>query len=442
MIGEVKALDRLKIGYPIHRFPYRTETFVVRELFWLTKVGRPVLIYPLLARAHDVSSDQVSELWHLVRRGGRVFDSYRAQAHFLLHSPRRYFEALSKLLWLTYREPAVMIRAMALFPRTVSIAREVEAEEIRHLHAHFVWLEAIAASVIRTLVGVTYSVEPHAFGLFGRPSRSVARQLEDADGVVTISDYNRRFIRGLSSKLGQSRIEVVHCGVEPDVFIPKPSLRAGASLRAGGLPRAPASASTKAAAEPSPSNGPLRILSVGRAIEKKGHEYLIEACAFLRAWGYNFTCEIVTGATNNPPNLEKMILALGLENIVTLQGALNTQELVIRYQSSDVFALASVIAAGGDRDGIPVSLMEAMACGLPVVTTGVSGIPELVEHNETGLICEPRDPKSLAHALETLLQDRQLRERLGRVARTKVVAEFNAEKSAIELDRFFKGFNR
>jgi glycosyltransferase involved in cell wall biosynthesis len=237
----------------------------------------------------------------------------------------------------------------------------------------------------------------------------VARQLEQADAIVTISDYNREHILRLSETLSTRTVDVVHCGVDPVAFAP-----------AG------------------PPPGQLRILSVGRAVEKKGHEYLIAACAQLRGDGRDFRCQIVTGGVEGSSHLSELVENLDLGGIVELVGSRGEEELIRLYQSSHVFALASVVARNGDRDGIPVSLMEAMACGLPVVSTTVSGIGELVTDGTSGLLVEPRNVEALTAALRRMVDDPHLRTQLGREGRRVVERSFNARASAERMASLFR----
>ncbi len=399
----------IPVGYIVHRYPYRTETFLVGEMYWLTRLGMSIAIFPLLSGHDDVQSEQIEALAPTVQSGLAISShSLKSLLYFLSQSPIRLMNALIKVIRLTYREPRVLVRALVLYPRMVGIARTARDVGIRHIHTHFVWLEAVSASAIRELLGTTYSIEPHAFGLFGRNQKSVRAQLEDADAIVTISEYNRTHIRSLSNVLRSREIAVVHCGVETDRFRPSGGDR---------------------------NEGPV-LLSVGRAVEKKGHEYLIAACRELRNRGYEFKCKIVTGATDHRPGLERLIGDLGLESFVELVGAKNPSEMSGLYRESDLFVLASVVAANGDRDGIPVSLMEAMASGLPVVSTRVSGIPELVTNGVNGLLVDAADPDGLASAMASLLDDPPLGIRMGLAGRTTVEERFDSRQSAEEVERF------
>ncbi len=173
---------------------------------------------------------------------------------------------------------------------------------------------------------------------------------------------------------------------------------------------------------------PIRMIAVGRLVEKKGYSYLIRACALLHQRGCRYTLAIY-GSGPQRDELAKLIDTLGLGDVVQLQGARTQEDLIALYCEADLFVLSPQILANGDRDGIPNVLMEAMSVGLPVVATSVSGIPELIEHDRSGLLVPPCDEVALAEALERLLDPlhgRALRTRLGACGRERVIERFDA----------------
>jgi glycosyltransferase involved in cell wall biosynthesis len=292
----------------------------------------------------------------------------------------------------------------------VFFAGEIEKLGVDHVHAHFVWLEGLAAGVVRDLTGIPFTIEPHAFGLFGRNQKDVALELADATGIVTISEYNRSHIVGLDPSLG-SKIDVVHCGVDLDRFPPGPARRDG---------------------------DVVRILSIGRAVEKKGHEYLIDACALLAQRGVDFECDIVVGLDEAAVPLGRQVADRGLEGRVRLHDMMSERAIVDMLHGADVFALACVVASTGDRDGIPVAIMEAMACELPVVSTTVAGVPELVRDGDSGLLVPPRDSGAFADALQRLIDAPEERRTMGRVGRSIIVEAFDTRAGVAQMKSIFE----
>ena len=221
-------------------------------------------------------------------------------------------------------------------------------------------------------------------GIFFAAIPSVSAGAALATCVVTVSEYHRQFLISLS-KNPELDIRIVHYGLDPSQFVP---------------------------AARSQNDHQIQIISVGRLVEKKGFAYLVEACGILVKKGIPFRCLIVGEGPDR--SIDRLINTNGLEDRVTLKGARNISEITELYHSSDIFALPCVIARSGDRDGMPNVLLEAMAMQLPVITTPVTGNPELVQDHVNGLLVPERDAAALAKALEILIADPELRARLGR----------------------------
>ncbi|NTU80170.1 MAG: glycosyltransferase family 4 protein [Chloroflexales bacterium] len=400
----------LRVAYILHRFPVLSESFIARELHWIRAHGVEVMIFSLPAPRRGRVPEQARELLAHTRYSPWLsWAVLRAQLHFVRRSPARYLRALAGCIGQTYREPLLLARALLLFPKSVYFARQIEDAAVDHIHAHFVWLGGIAAGVAAELLGLSFSVHAHAFDLFRRNRADVGRGLRRASRVITISHYNRAYIARLCPLCGDE-VDVVYSGVESELFRPAPRGREG---------------------------GRVRIVSVGRLIEKKGHPQLIAACGLLAGRGLDFECVIV-GAGPLERALRAASARLGIAGRVRLCGAMGQAELRELLQSSDIFALPAVLARGGDQDGLPVALIEAMACGLPVVTTAISGIPELVRDEVNGLFVRPRDAHALAGALGRLILDAGLRARLGAEARQTILEHFQITRNTAALAEIFR----
>ena len=373
----------------------------------LRELGLDVYIFSMLPPHSGPIHRQVQQMMPYVHYSPFLLSGklILAQLYYVFHSPVKYVSAFARAIWQTYREPLVLLRMLILFPKSVYFARQVQALKVDHIHAHFVWINGIAAQIASDLTGITFSLHPHAFDLFTRDQESVRRQLELASRVVTVSEYHRSYIARLCPRWSPAEIKVVHYGLDPTEFEPGQSR----------------------AEDPT-----VRLVSVGRLEEKKGFEYLIDACALLADRGYSFRCTII-GKGSLRDQLQARIDRHQLQNHVLLLGARDQAAVQDLYRHSDIFVLPCVIAASGDRDGMPNVLLEAMALQLPVVTTSVTGIPELVHDGENGLLVPERNAQALAHGIERLINDPALRLTFGQRGRETVLAGFDIHQTAAQL---------
>jgi colanic acid/amylovoran biosynthesis glycosyltransferase len=404
--------NQLKLAYLLSRFPYLTETFILREMLELRRHGTDVHVFSMLPPLPTPVHQEVKEMMPYVHYSPFLLSQKLVLAHlyFLLFSPLNYIRAFLKAIWQVYREPLVLLRVLITFPKSVYFAKQIKDLDIDHIHAHFIWINGIAASIAHDLTGVTFSLHPHAFDLFTRDQADVRRQLELANGVVTVAEYHRRYIANLCPRWPPKDIKVVHYGLDPAEFMP---------------------------AHVPVEDDTVRIISVGSLYEKKGHEYLIDACAQLARKGHAFRCSIV-GSGLLYDALQARINEHGLQDSVSLLGAKTQADVKNLYRQSDLFVLACVVAQHGDRDGMPNVLLEAMSMRLPVVTTPVTGIPELVRDGETGLLVPERDAQALACAIERLINDNALRRKLGQQGRQAVLSGFDIHHTIAQLVAAFQ----
>jgi glycosyltransferase involved in cell wall biosynthesis len=405
--------NKLKVAYLLLRFPHLTETFILREMIFLRRLGLDVHVFSLIPPLPTpIMHEQVQEMMPYAHYSPFLLSArlILAQIYTLLHSPVRYVRALLRAIWQAWPEPAALMRVLVTFPKSVYFARQMQGLGIDHIHAHFAWVNGIAARIAADLIDATFSLHPHAWELFMRNQESVRRQLALANGVITVSEYNRQYIANLCPRWTPEDIQIVHYGVDPAEFTPS---------------HVPAEDDT------------VRIISVGSLFEKKGHEYLVDACAQLAEKGYAFRCSIV-GSGPLRSVLQARIESHGLQDRVLLLGAKTQAEIQALYCHSDIFVLACIVARHGDRDGMPNVLLEAMAMQLPVVTTPVTGIPELVHDGENGLLVPERDAQALAQAIEQLINDKELRHRLGRQGRPTILAGFDIHQTTAQLATVFQ----
>jgi len=264
------------------------------------------------------------------------------------------------------------------------------------------------ALVISKLSPITFSFTVHAHDIF--VNRLLLRwKLRETRFVRSISDFNRRFLEELYPAEATGKIEVIHVGIYPETYE-----QTAAKLGAPSLSETP------------------QILCVAAHKPYKGLPVLIEACARLRDEGVVFQCNVI-GHGPMHDELQAMISARGLDHLVHLLGPRSQDEVAKMMAEATLFALPSIIAPDGQMEGIPVALMEAMASGRAVVSTAISGIPELIEHGVNGLLVPPGDAELFAEAIRTLLRDRERAAEMGGRGQEKVRAEFDIERCVAAL---------
>lgn len=429
------------VAYLASRFPKITETFVLYEMKALEEVGARVEVFAL---QHEPPGPRHPEAIPYERRAHFApllsRDLVRANLSFLRRKPglylRTWWEALSE----TWGSPKFMLGALAWFPKCVAFAERMRALGVDHVHAHFAHHPALAAFVVNRLSDIPYSFTAHGSDL--HVDRTMLRaKVDGASFVVAVSAYNRDLIVEECGERYADKIRVIHCGADPTVFgatgladepptgpPPEAASRSRATATVNGSgPSAPVTAAGNGAA-------PFRIACVASLEPVKGHRYLLDACRLLADRGIDFRCDLA-GDGSLRRRVESRVAKLGLQDRVAIHGAVPRPDVRRILSGADVAVLASIPTPSGRREGIPVALMEAMMSELPVVASGVSGIPELVRDGQTGFLVPPGDPWSLADRLERLARDPALRTRFGAAGRRVVATDFDLETGSRLLHR-------
>jgi glycosyltransferase involved in cell wall biosynthesis len=398
-----------RLAYFVSRFPTTTETFVVRELNAVAAHERiEADLYALFPTPKGVVQESARQWIGRVHRV-RPLRCLTGIARWAMRRPLRVLSTLGMIFAAYARAPRMLIRALATFTAATVHADRLIALDTDHVHAHFASYPALAAWVCHRLTGIPYSFTAHAHDLYVHPL-GVRRRAVDAAFVVSISNFNRRLLRKLAPDAAP--LHVVHCGVDTSAY----------RFRSHAPPPA----------------GPVRALCVASLREKKGHRVLFEALASKRAELERIELDLV-GDGPLRKDLEAEADRLGLSSRVRFHGDLTERAVARMLEQADVFVLPSVIEQDGDTEGIPVALMEAMAAGLPVVASRLTGIPELVRDGETGLKADPGDVPGLACKLAELLADPAAAMIRALLARVLIEREFSLESSAERLTLLFTG---
>jgi glycosyltransferase involved in cell wall biosynthesis len=405
----------MRIAYLIGHYPAITHTFILREIEQLRRLGFEIETFSVWrANEQDLLTpvDRAEDDRTYALLPPRPVDYLRAHLHRALRAPGAYVRTFARALGLSAQGMRGRLLGLSWFLEAVVVQRACERRGIRHVHVHLDGTAPAVGLLVAHLGNGAADRGPWSFSMTVHGSKEffdVARQglapkVAAARFVVCVSDFTRSQLMALVDDTHWARLRVVHCGIDPDHFAPP----------AGGRP----------------GDGPLRILTVGRLDNMKGVAILVEAVGELRRRGVAVALTVV-GDGPQREHLQRLAERNSVGDDVTWAGPVGQDAIRDHYHAADVFCLPSF------AEGIPVVLMEAMSTGLPVVANRITGIPELVEDEVSGLLVRPGRTDLLVGALQRLAADAELRERMGRAGREKVRREFESAALGGELARLF-----
>ncbi len=395
-------------------YPRLSETFIAQELLGLEQAGFDLVLMsmrrPTEAKRHP------------------VHDEIKARVHYLPEYLREEPMRVAKALLFTCWRPGFW-RALPRFLRDIlrdptrnrarrfGQALVLSAEWPRGgawLHAHFIHTPGSVASYASQITGIAWTCSAHAKDIWTSPDWDLRKKLARARWVVTCTHAGYDHLRNLAGD--PDRIHLSYHGLDLDRFGHHEGPRSGGN---GSDP-----------------GNPVTILSVGRAVEKKGYDLLLQALALLPPhlhWRFEHI-----GGGEQLPVLRDLADHLGIADRIAWKGSLAQADVLAHYRRADIFALACRIAPDGDRDGLPNVLVEASSQGLACISTEISGVPELITDRVNGLLVEPEDPAPLARALEHAIIDPALRRTLGAAAEKRVREDFDYHASVRQLGKLFE----
>ena len=428
-------MKQAKVAYVMNGFPRLSETFIAHEIHQLERLGldlrlysvkdeREPVVHPVVGAIRapltylpEATSLSATTLRQWLRDNAGAF--WSAHAEVARRRPLAWLSTLCSALGLAWKhrpldaESPFALKKVFIkeFLQAGWIAQAVlRAGDVSHLHGHFCHGVATITWFASRLSGLPFSFTAHAKDIYQaelNPGRLLERKLGAARFVATCTCANAQVLRARHPR--PDDVHAIYHGLDTDWFSPR--------LR---LPR---------------DEAPL-LLAVGRLVEKKGFDRLVDACARLRRQGLSFRCVIVGEDGSAGPALREQISDLGLAACVELHPAVTQDRLREIYRGASAFALPCRVMEDGDRDGFPNVLAEAMAMGVPVVSTPISGIPEMIDDGVHGLLVDG-SPASLAAAIELLLTEPKLHARLAAAARERICERFDSRHTTAALCDLF-----
>lgn len=393
---------KTKVGYVLKRYPRLSETFILNEILAHEAAGLELHVFSLREPEEGPQHEDVKR----VRARVSCLPMERV-------TTRGFGEAMMGAADVLDEEESSFVFRESKYPWSLwqagQIARGVRELGISHLHAHFATEATAMARLAALQAGVTYSFTAHAKDIFHESVDlpRLQRFARDAAGIVTVSDFNVAHLNNVFNG-DACPIHRIYNGLDLTAFPFDQSPR-----------------------------DPGRIVAVGRFVEKKGFDDLLRACAVMKDSGRNFRCELI-GDGEERETLEKLHGELNLADCVEMTGALPREEVIARVRRASVMAAPCVVGDDGNRDGLPTVLLEAMSLGTPCVSTPVTGIPEVVRHEQTGLMVPQRDPAALAGALGRVLDTPALGRDLAGAARRLMEGSFDLHRNTAVIRAMFE----
>lgn len=388
----------MNIIYCLNEFPKLSESFILNEIYSLEQEGHSITIISINSPEDDIYHEEFEEL--------------KADIHYIDISPFDVYKSLSPEIIsnniTNYLEKGVgvkyIIASIVIGREGINFLEDKETD-VDLVHSHFATTAAMGARHIADYFNVPASITTHAGGLYAHDNNQRRDWiLESMDRIITISNYNREFI---DSELSvNSPIHIVHAGIQYSKFSREQDIV------------------------------PQRILTTSRFIEKKGLASAIRGIAQVQEKFPNLEYHII-GSGEREGYIKEEIDRLGLYPNVRILGTVSDQRLIQELGEASIFLLPCVVDANGDRDGIPVALMEAMAMDTVPISTHVSGIPELIENGENGFLVNPRSPGEISEKITHVFTCNNIRH-IRNKAKDKVFFEFSSEKVVSDLIEVFE----
>ncbi len=403
----ISSRGKNRVAVVLKGYPRLSETFIAQEILALEKAGIDLAIvslrHPTDKKRHPVHNEIKAKInylpEYLYQEPMRVLKGW-------LKSRRMVGYREARKVWLRDLMRDFSPNRVRRWGQAMVMAGELD-DDFTWVYGHFIHTPGSVTRYCGMIRHLPWSYSAHAKDIWTSPDWELSEKLDSAEWTVTCTRGGADHLSGLA--VSSDKVRLLYHGLDLSRFAPgdeKPSKRTG-------------------------KGAPVRFLTVGRAVEKKGLDNLLNALAKLPDdlnWQW-----IHIGGGPLLAKLKEQGKALGIEKNLEFLGSQSQQKVLETYRASDVFILPCRIAADGDRDGLPNVIVEAQSQRMAVISTPISGIPELIDDGENGLLVEPDQPQLLADAIEKLARDPKLRAKFGREGRSRVEAGFNAENEIVML---------
>ena len=410
MTQTLAAGSTRRMAYLSAQHPMLSMIFIVREIAQLEQLGFDIEIASVndADRPRDklttIEAAQADKTYYIKAHG--LTGALAAHAHTLFTRPRRYLRGWRYAASLAGLDLRALAMQCLYLTEALMLGRWMQRRQLAHVHVHLGSQPATVGLLAKQIFDIGLSITVHGADEFYDAWRQhLAQKVAHADFIVCISNFARSQLMFVSESRHWHNLVVCRLGIDVSLFQPRPYTRTRA-------------------------DEPFHILCVGRLSPAKGQQLLIEAVARLRNMGRPVSLDIVGGGVNMPV-LQALVQQHGLAEVVTLSGPVNQDRIREHYQRADCFAMASF------AEGVPVVLMEAMSMQIPCVTSHITGIPELITHEQNGLLTPPSNVAGLVEQLDRLIADPALARRLGEAARTQVQMHYDLQGNVAKLAAIF-----
>ena len=396
-----------KIAYIFSQFPETHETFILREIIELKKNNINPELFSLKKCKDRVIHPQAQKFITQTHYSSLIsLKIIMVMFYFMWNKPIEFMRLIHYLIKFNSSSFEFLIKSLAIIPISLYYAKIMRDLQITHIHSHWATIPTTSAVIISRILGIPFSFTAHAWDIF-LPNPMLKEKVSNAEFVATCTGYNKNHLDSLLEYKENDKIFLNYHGIDFDT-LPEVHKNIDGNL----------------------------IFSIGRLCEQKGFPYLIEACAILRDQGYQFKC-IIIGEGPDRKALTAQIELLGLQKFVFLSGMKPQSYIFEMFNKARMFVLPCVISRNGDRDGIPNVMIEALALRTPVISTTVSGVPEIIINNITGIAVEPRNAQQVAEAIIELLNNPDAAKTFVKNGRDLVEEKFDIKKNIKELVEIF-----